>query len=230
MRPVPPSQAYFSAALTAAAVAFVSPSVPWPSSPPAAALDAAIVSPARTAGQPALSEGRAFASYRARARPAVPAPSTSASVPRVSDDLDAARVIPSPAPKPSRAPVQAPAAAPQPSRTAPAAPYPSYTPVPAQSAAYGSPQAYAESLVGAAQFSCLEPLWQRESGWNTYAQNPSSGAYGIPQALPGDKMASAGPDWQTDGDTQVRWGVSYIDSVYGSPCGALAHENADGWY
>jgi hypothetical protein len=84
--------------------------------------------------------------------------------------------------------------------------------------------------VGATQFSCLKPLWDRESGWNTYAQNPSSGAYGIPQALPGSKMASAGGDWATDGDTQVRWGVGYIDSVYGSPCSALAHENADGWY
>jgi len=95
----------------------------------------------------------------------------------------------------------------------------------------GSPRGYAESLVGPAQFACLDPLWDRESGWNAYAQNPSSGAYGIPQALPGSKMASAGPDWATNPDTQVRWGVlDYIDPVYGSPCAALAHENAVGWY
>jgi hypothetical protein len=84
--------------------------------------------------------------------------------------------------------------------------------------------------VGAAQFACLEPLWERESGWSASAENPSSGAYGIPQALPADKMASAGPDWESDADTQVRWGVGYIDATYGSPCNALAHENEFGWY
>lgn len=99
-----------------------------------------------------------------------------------------------------------------------------------QPQSYGSPEAYAESLVGTAQFGCLYPLWQRESGWDYTADNPSTGAYGIPQALPGGKMASAGADWQTDPDTQVRWGVGYIDSVYGSPCAAWAHEQADGWY
>jgi hypothetical protein len=80
------------------------------------------------------------------------------------------------------------------------------------------------------QFSCLDPLWNQESGWNVYATNPSSHAYGIPQALPGSKMASAGPDWQTDAATQIRWGLGYIKGSYGSPCGAWAHEQADGWY
>jgi hypothetical protein len=84
--------------------------------------------------------------------------------------------------------------------------------------------------VGAAQFACLDPLWERESGWNVYADNPGSGAYGIPQALPGSKMASAGPDWQSDYKTQVDWGISYIDGRYGSPCGAWAQEEAQGWY
>jgi hypothetical protein len=84
--------------------------------------------------------------------------------------------------------------------------------------------------VGAAQFACLDPLWERESGWQVDAYNASSGAYGIPQALPGGKMASAGADWQTDADTQIRWGISYIDDTYGSPCGAWEHEEADGWY
>lgn len=94
----------------------------------------------------------------------------------------------------------------------------------------GSPQQYALSLVGQAQFSCLLPLWNQESGWNTYATNPSSGAYGIPQALPGSKMASAGLDWQTNAYTQIRWGVGYIQSTYGTPCNAWAHEQANGWY
>jgi hypothetical protein len=79
------------------------------------------------------------------------------------------------------------------------------------------------------QFSCLDALWTQESDWNPLAEN-ASGAYGIPQALPGSKMASAGPDWQTDATTQIKWGLGYIQSDYGSPCNAWAHEEADGWY
>ena len=99
----------------------------------------------------------------------------------------------------------------------------------------GSPQQIAEQMLSefgwsSGQFSCLQPLWAHESGWNTYAQNPSSGAYGIPQALPGSKMASAGGDWQSNPATQIRWGLSYIQDNYGSPCGAWAHEQTDGWY
>jgi hypothetical protein len=101
--------------------------------------------------------------------------------------------------------------------------------------ASGSPQQIAEGMLGqfgwsSGQFSCLSPLWERESGWNVAAQNLSSGAYGIPQALPGSKMASAGADWQTDAATQIRWGLTYINGTYGSPCGAWAHEEAEGWY
>lgn len=99
----------------------------------------------------------------------------------------------------------------------------------------GSPEQIAEQMLGgfgwsASQFACLQPLWERESGWDVTAQNPSSGAYGIPQALPGSQMASAGPDWETDAGTQIRWGLTYIQGRYGSPCGAWAHEEADGWY
>jgi hypothetical protein len=101
--------------------------------------------------------------------------------------------------------------------------------------ASGSPQQMAQGLLGSygwssSQFSCLRPLWNAESGWNASASNPSSGAYGIPQALPGTKMASAGPDWQTSAATQIRWGLGYIRSVYGSPCAAWSHEQAYGWY
>jgi hypothetical protein len=80
------------------------------------------------------------------------------------------------------------------------------------------------------QFSCLDSLWERESNWNHLAQNPSSGAYGIPQALPGDKMASAGDDWQTNPITQITWGLGYIDERYGTPCGAWSHSESVGWY
>ncbi len=79
------------------------------------------------------------------------------------------------------------------------------------------------------QFGCLDDLWTQESNWQYNAEN-ASGAYGIPQALPGSKMASAGPDWQTDPTTQIKWGLGYIKNVYGTPCGAWAHEEADGWY
>jgi hypothetical protein len=80
------------------------------------------------------------------------------------------------------------------------------------------------------EFGCLDPLWGHESGWSVSASNPSSGAYGIPQAMPGSKMASAGPDWQTNPATQIRWGLGYIKSTYGSPCAAWSHEQSTGWY
>jgi len=107
-------------------------------------------------------------------------------------------------------------------------------PAPAPAAPTGSPQQIAMAMLAdfgwsSSQFGCLDPLWERESGWNPYAANPS-GAYGIPQALPGSKMASAGADWATDAATQIRWGLGYIRATYGSPCGAWAHETAYGWY
>jgi murein DD-endopeptidase MepM/ murein hydrolase activator NlpD len=80
------------------------------------------------------------------------------------------------------------------------------------------------------QFGCLDDLWTRESNWNHRAENPSSGAYGIPQSLPGDKMASAGSDWRTNPSTQIEWGLGYISDVYGSPCGAWSHSESVGWY
>ncbi|WP_240771305.1 lytic transglycosylase domain-containing protein [Nocardioides sp. GY 10113] len=80
------------------------------------------------------------------------------------------------------------------------------------------------------QFGCLDSLWTRESNWNPYADNPTSSAYGIPQALPGSKMASAGSDWATNPATQIKWGLGYIQDRYGSPCGAWGHSQARGWY
>lgn len=83
---------------------------------------------------------------------------------------------------------------------------------------------------GADQQAPLISLWNRESGWNPKATNPSSGAYGIPQSLPANKMASSGADWQTNPATQINWGLQYIHSTYGSPAMAWAHETANGWY
>jgi hypothetical protein len=99
----------------------------------------------------------------------------------------------------------------------------------------GSPQRIALAMLGsygwpASQFGCLNELWTKESGWNPRAANPYSGAFGIPQALPGSKMASAGQDWATNPATQIRWGLGYIRELYGSPCGAWSHELATGAY
>jgi hypothetical protein len=83
---------------------------------------------------------------------------------------------------------------------------------------------------GADQFSCLDSLWTKESGWDYRAYNASSGATGIPQALPGSKMATAGADWQSSAATQIRWGLGYIAAAYGTPCSAWGHSQATNWY
>ncbi len=80
------------------------------------------------------------------------------------------------------------------------------------------------------EFTCLDNLWTRESNWNPAADNPTSSAYGIPQALPGSKMATAGADWQTNPATQISWGLGYIADRYGDPCGAWSHFQAHNWY
>lgn len=99
----------------------------------------------------------------------------------------------------------------------------------------GTAQAIAADMVaargwGSDQFDCLVALWKRESGWRVNAYNASSGAYGIPQSLPGNKMASAGADWETNPATQIAWGLGYISGRYGSPCGAWASSESRGWY
>jgi hypothetical protein len=97
------------------------------------------------------------------------------------------------------------------------------------------PRQIAAGMLGAygwdaSQFSCLDALWVSESDWNPYAENPTSGAYGIPQSLPPEKMASAGADWRTNPVTQISWGLEYISLSYGTPCGAWAFKQANNWY
>jgi membrane protein involved in colicin uptake len=99
---------------------------------------------------------------------------------------------------------------------------------PAQNRALGM-QMCADRGWSASQCNDLGTLWQKESGWSTRAHNPS-GAHGIPQALPGSKMASAGPNWQGSARTQIAWGLGYIESRYGNPSNALAHSYRTGWY
>jgi hypothetical protein len=100
----------------------------------------------------------------------------------------------------------------------------------------GDPRDIAASIAssqygwGADQFSCLDSLWTRESGWDPHASNPTSGAYGIPQALPGSKMGAYGSDWADNPTTQIQWGLAYVRGSYGTPCGAWSAFQSQGWY
>ena len=94
-----------------------------------------------------------------------------------------------------------------------------------------SAQAIAHKMIpSAAQYNAFSKIVEHESGWNVTATNSSSGAYGLVQALPGSKMASAGSDWKTNAKTQIKWGLDYMNSRYGSPTGAWAFWQANGWY
>lgn len=101
----------------------------------------------------------------------------------------------------------------------------------APTSAAASAQDTAKQMIGDdAQFQCFSNIVSHESGWNPSATNASSGAYGLVQALPGSKMASAGSDWQTNPSTQIKWGMDYMNSRYGSPCGAWSFWQANNWY
>ncbi|MFI8945550.1 transglycosylase SLT domain-containing protein [Streptomyces sp. NPDC053750] len=94
-----------------------------------------------------------------------------------------------------------------------------------------SAQATAKKMIGnAAEFQCFSKIVDHESDWNVSATNASSGAYGLVQALPGSKMASAGSDWKTNAATQIQWGINYMNDRYGSACDAWSFWQANGWY
>lgn len=98
----------------------------------------------------------------------------------------------------------------------------------------GDPRDIARAMLAdrgqSGEFGCLDNLWTRESGWQVHDTNGSSGAYGIPQSLPADKMASAGDDYRDNPATQIRWGLGYIADRYGSPCAAWSHSQSYNWY
>ncbi|GAA3370954.1 transglycosylase SLT domain-containing protein [Streptomyces sannanensis] len=99
------------------------------------------------------------------------------------------------------------------------------------SAAAATPQMIAKQMIGnSAQFQCFHNIVSRESSWNPHATNASSGAYGLVQALPASKMASAGADWKTNPKTQIKWGLNYMNSRYGSPCDAWKFWQKNNWY
>lgn len=162
--------------------------------------------------------------------------------------VDAPAVAPAPDVAPASAPAPAsveesveakPAEAPAPVAAPPAAPAPA-APAPevAQPVAVDDPegaQAYAAAQLGSYgwapnEMQCLAKLWTKESDWKTTATNPSSGAYGVVQSLPAEKMASAGADYRTNYKTQINWGLTYVQDRYGSPCGALNFHYAHNWY
>ena len=96
--------------------------------------------------------------------------------------------------------------------------------------ALGQRMAAAYGWGSGSQWSCLDALWTRESGWRMVWNFQGSGAYGIPQSLPASKMATAGADYMTSPATQIKWGLGYISQTYGTPCGAWGHETSAGWY
>jgi hypothetical protein len=91
-------------------------------------------------------------------------------------------------------------------------------------------RSWLKSQLSSTSFRCIDVLFDRESGWRVHAGNKTSGAYGIPQALPGSKMSWAGDDWRDNATTQVKWGLHYIRGRYGNPCIALDHSYRTGWY
>lgn len=157
---------------------------------------------------------------------AMPAPASVSVSAQSSDEQPSEPAEEKAAEAPPAAPAPAPAAAPEPA------------PAPAPPVAVDDPaaaQAYAASQLGnygwaADQMQCLATLWTKESDWKTTATNPSSGAYGVVQSLPAEKMASAGADYRTNFRTQINWGLNYVKERYGSPCDALNFHYANNWY
>lgn len=108
---------------------------------------------------------------------------------------------------------------------------PAAAPAAVAPAAAGSPQAIAKKMIpDPAQYAAFSKIVSHESGWNPKATNSSSGAYGLVQALPASKMSSAGADWKTNPETQIKWGLDYMNDRYGSPVDAWSHWQANGWY
>jgi hypothetical protein len=163
--------------------------------------------------------------------------STAASDAQMSIEKSEIRSNPAASPAPAAISVAPQAAEPAPA-AAPAAPEPARAPEPAPVVAVNDPagaQAYAASQLGTFgwapdQMQCLQTLWTKESDWTTTATNASSGAYGIVQSLPAEKMASAGADYLTNYRTQINWGLNYIQERYQSPCGALNFHLSNNWY
>jgi hypothetical protein len=137
-------------------------------------------------------------------------------------------LAPTPTPAPTATPTATPSPTPKPTARPTRKPTPRPKPRPLPDTVAGARQ-YVKNAIGLAGYNCVNYIWTRESKWNPRAGTPS-GAYGIPQAFPGTKMAAFGPKWQTSPITQVKWGIWYVKSHYGSACGAYTFWKAHGWY
>ncbi|WP_144672730.1 hypothetical protein [Arthrobacter sp. U41] len=197
------------------------------------------------AGQASETSARNAAAGSTTAAPTAANPLTPLDFERVRADNQVPTTAPKVAPKPAAKPAKAPAAKPAKA----AAPAPKAAPKPAAKPAKkpakkpapvavndpAGAQAYAASKLGSygwapSQMQCLKTLWTKESDWETTATNPTSGAYGVVQSLPAEKMASAGADYRTNYRTQINWGLEYVKDRYGSPCEALNFHYANNWY
>lgn len=149
----------------------------------------------------------------------------------VIDDLAQPTLLPRPSvDAPTPIVVVVPKATPSPKPTPRPTPRPTATPAPIAYPTVADAQAYALSVLGATQYSCLNQIAIHESNWDPHDYNASSGAYGIPQALPGSKMSTAGADWHDNPVTQVKWMIGYVDAAYGSACAAWSYWQAHSWY
>ncbi|MGH8869026.1 MAG: hypothetical protein ACRDYU_13655 [Actinomycetes bacterium] len=138
-----------------------------------------------------------------------------------------------PEPKPTRTEKPEPTATPTPTRTRTPEPEPTKTEEPKRvryGASVADAKAYAKSVLSAAEWDALDRLARHESSWDKHAENPTSGAYGIPQALPPEKMATAGPDWRDNATTQVKWMINYCEERYGGTIEAWDFWQANNWY
>ena len=191
------------------------------------------------AGQASETSARNAAAGSSTAAPTAANPLTPLDFERVRADNQVPTTAPvaakSAAAKPAKAPAAAPApkAAPKPVKKP--APKPAKKPAPVAVNDPAGAQAYAASKLGSygwapSQMQCLKTLWTKESDWETTATNPTSGAYGVVQSLPAEKMASAGADYRTNYRTQINWGLEYVKDRYGSPCEALNFHYANNWY
>ena len=182
----------------------------------------------------ALIDGAAFMIPGALA--AEPAADRSAGTPTLSDSLVAAATTPTPEPTPTPTPTPTleptPTPTPTPTATPTATPTPTpkpkVTPAPYRDTVWNA-RTYVKNRIGARQYDCINVIWTHESKWNPRAGSPT-GAYGIPQAFPGTKMAAFGSNWRTSPLTQVKWGLWYVEDRYGTACEALSLWQGRGWY
>ena len=160
---------------------------------------------------------RPSASTSARALPIDPS--------RAPDAIAAVVPTPSPTPTPTPTPTPSPTPTPTPTPT----PKPTARPTPAYRDTVWNARTYVKNRIGSRQYDCVNVIWTKESKWNPRAGTPT-GAYGIPQAYPGTKMAAFGSNWRYSPLTQVKWGIWYVNSRYGSACAALDFWESHGWY